>query len=83
MRIYIVKTNGDGKVVRYVWAASQSAAVRAVITEKYSAVVATPEDIYLASKAGTLDVIGANADVEPNAEIGMQPRPNSRMPVDA
>jgi hypothetical protein len=88
MRIYIVKTNGEP--VRYVRASSQSAAIKAVVNERYSAVVATTEDIVSAAKAGALDVLDATAadprDVA-NPETGADSlaavRHNSRMPVDA
>ena len=80
MRIYIVKTNGEP--VRYVRAASQSAAVRAVVGERFSAAVATTEDIVAASKAGTLEVLDAAPAVD-DGPVEVSPRHNSRMPVDA
>ena len=83
MRIYIVKTNGDGKVVRYVRAANQAAAIRAVMTERYSASVATTEDIYAAAKAGTLDVLDTTVLPDIEDESAPPVRHNSRMPVDA
>ena len=83
MRIYIVKTSGEP--VRYVRAANQAAAIKAVVNERFSAAVATTEDIYAASKAGTLDVLDTTQlpdieDVSPTVE---PVRHNSRMPVDA
>lgn len=91
MRIYVVKTNGEP--VRYVRAANQAAAIKAVVNERFSAVVATTEDIYAAAKAGTLEVLDAAPAVDDGPvvvsetreveQLGMQPRHNSRMPVDA
>ena len=82
MRIYVVKTNADGKVVRYVRAASQAAAIRAVMTERYSAVVATTEDIYQASRDGTLTVLDAAPAVDDGpVVIDTASRQNSRMPL--
>ena len=84
MRIYIVKTNSDGRTVRYVRASSQSAAIKAVVNERFTAVVATTEDIVSAAKAGALDVLDAApaADDGP-VVIDTAVRHNSRMPVDA
>src|ERR1700691_1152787 len=48
MRIYVVKTNGEP--VRFVRAASQSAAVRAVVAERFTARVATADEICEASE---------------------------------
>jgi hypothetical protein len=59
MRIYVVKTNGE--TVRYVRASSQSAAIKAVVNERFTAVVATTEDIVSAAKAGALEVLDATA----------------------
>jgi hypothetical protein len=87
VRIYVVLTNNDLKVVRFVRAASQAAAIRAVIAEKYSAEVASAEDIVAASKAGTLDVLDASTPAAREAANGRAPtlsdeaRPNSRMPT--
>ena len=86
MRIYVVKT-GDERVRRFVRAASQSAAIRAAVSEKYSATVATTEDIVAASQAGTLDVLDASTPAQVEAAIGIAPtltdeaRPYSRMPT--
>jgi len=92
VRIYIVKTNGEP--VRYVRAANQAAAIKAVVNERFSAVVATTEDIYAASKAGRLDVLDASIPAVLAAANEKAPtltdevsaaevRHNSRMPVDA
>jgi hypothetical protein len=82
VRIYIVKTNGEP--VRYVRASSQSAAIKAVVNERFTAVVATTEDIVSAAKAGALDVL----DAAPAADDGPvvidtaeQLRHNSRQAV--
>ena len=85
MRIYIVKTNGEP--VRYVRAASQSAAIRAVVDERFSAAVATTEDIVSASKAGVLEVLDASTPAQIKAANGKAPtlteevRAHSRMPT--
>ena len=82
MRIYIVKTNGEP--VRYVRAANQAAAIKAVVNERFSAVVATTEDIVAASKAGTLEVLDAAPAVDDGpVVIDTAVRQNSRMLVDA
>ena len=78
MRIYIVKTNGDGKVVRYVRAANQASAIRAVMAERYSASVATTEDIYAAAKAGTLEVLDAAPAVD-DGPVVVDPRDAANM----
>jgi hypothetical protein len=59
VRIYIVKTNGEP--VRYVRASSQSAAIKVVVNERFTAVVATTEDIVSAAKGGALEVLDATA----------------------
>jgi hypothetical protein len=59
VRIYIVKTNGEP--VRFVRASSQSAAIKAVVNERFTAVVATTEDIVSAAKGGALEVLDATA----------------------
>jgi hypothetical protein len=85
VRIYVVKT--DEKVVRFVRAASQAAAIRAAVSDRYIAVVATTEDIVAASKAGTLDVLDASTPAAVEAANGKaptlsdEPRHNSRMPT--
>jgi hypothetical protein len=88
VRIYIVKTNSEP--VRYVRAVNQSAAIKAVVNERFSAVVATTEDIVAASKAGRLDVLDASTPAVLSAANESAPtltddatRHNSRMPVDA
>ena len=88
MRIYVVKSVADGAVVRYVRAANLNAAVRAVAHERFSAAVATTEDIYQASKSGVLDVLDASTPAALEAANSRAPtltdevpRPNSRMPT--
>jgi len=83
MRIYVVKTNGEP--VRYVRASSQSAAVRAVVNERFTATVATADDIYRASKTGQIDVLDTEPlpDIEDESPTVDTVRHNSRMPVDA
>jgi hypothetical protein len=65
-------------------AANQAAAIKAVVNERFSAAVATTEDIYAASKAGTLEVLDAAPAVDDGpVVIDTAARHNSRMPVDA
>jgi hypothetical protein len=81
MRIYIVKTNGEP--VRYVRAANQAGAIKAVVNERFSAAVATTEDIYGAAKAGTLEVLDTTVLPDIEDESAPPVRHNSRMPADA
>lgn len=58
-RIYVVRTNADGKLVRYVRANTLAGAIRAASEELYSAAAATTEEIFQASRKGQFDVLDA------------------------
>lgn len=74
MRIYIVKTNAEASMVRYVRAANQAAAIRAVVAERFSAVAATADDIYAASRAGSFEVLDAAPSVD-DGPASIEPAP--------
>jgi hypothetical protein len=57
-RIYIIK-DSDGKVERYVRADTKNGAVRAYAAEVFTVEAASSDDIFLASKAGSFDVLDA------------------------
>lgn len=65
-RIYVVRTNADGSVARYVRAGNLNAAVRAVADEMFAAKPATTDEVYIASKLGTLDVLDATGERAPS-----------------
>jgi hypothetical protein len=60
-RIYTVRNKTNGKLVRYVRAATLASAIRAVAGEHFDAEAATTDEIYVASKNGTFDVLDALA----------------------
>lgn len=91
MRIYLVRTSGEpsaGGPVRFVRAANQAAAIRTVVAERFTASVASAEDIYRASKTGQLEILDASpadardaANPETGADSLAARAHNSRMPL--
>jgi hypothetical protein len=60
-RIYTVRNNTSGKLVRYVRANTLGGAIRAVAEEHFAARPATTDEIFQASKSATFDVLDALA----------------------